>query len=227
MLDWRVANALVELRKQVNLLVPKRNKLADGTIGNAEHASRSSDHNPWVHDKKGQPIVTACDITHDPKGGFDSYAFAEFARQHWDNRTKYIISNRRIANAVAVTKGGKKYGPREWSPYSGKNPHDHHVHISVQPKEILFDDVKPWQIGFAGKVIKPEEAPETPQYPKLFVGNTGEYVKVLQQHLHIDDDGFFGQDTRAAVKALQKEAGLDEDGIVGVYTWKAVLQKPA
>ncbi|HKV33547.1 MAG TPA: hypothetical protein VJP89_04485, partial [Pyrinomonadaceae bacterium] len=59
---WRVAKSLLRLREQINELAPNRSKASDGTIGDAAHASRKSDHNPWVKDGS-IGVVTAMDIT--------------------------------------------------------------------------------------------------------------------------------------------------------------------
>ena len=42
---WRVARSLDVLLGQLNALAPERSKASDGSIGDAAHASRSSDHN--------------------------------------------------------------------------------------------------------------------------------------------------------------------------------------
>src|SRR5262245_33953750 len=47
---WRVAQCLLTLLGQVDELAPKRSRRCDGTIGDAAHAARTSDHNPWVID---------------------------------------------------------------------------------------------------------------------------------------------------------------------------------
>src|SRR6266478_2448733 len=118
-MTWRVAKSLLHLREQVDKHYPNRHKDNDGTIGDSAHASRTSDHNPWVKDGS-LGIVTAMDISHDPNHGFDSYKFAEQLRVGRDNRIKYVISNHSIFNSSWI-----------WRSYSGSNPHDHHVHISV------------------------------------------------------------------------------------------------
>lgn len=46
MANWRVVADLLDLRAEFNALGPARDKGADGTIGDAAHQARSSDHNP-------------------------------------------------------------------------------------------------------------------------------------------------------------------------------------
>lgn len=134
-MSWYVARSLDTLLDEVNASAPQRNKASDGSIGDADHSSRDSDHNPCdCHN-----AVCARDFTHDPAGGFDSYAFA-----HWlvdrcsaglEQRCKYVISNGMIASA---SKGWV------WRTYTGSNPHDHHVHVSVDHPSSLFDNPSTW-----------------------------------------------------------------------------------
>jgi hypothetical protein len=139
--QWRVAKSLLTLRDQVNRRAPNRNKASDGTIGDAAHCQRTSDHNPWVRDGS-RGVVTALDITHDRSGGCDANTIAESIRSSRDSRVKYIIWNRRIANSAAI--GGSE--PWKWRPYSGSNPHTRHVHISVKPDKASYDSRDTWAI---------------------------------------------------------------------------------
>lgn len=138
---WRVAKALFALREQVNAMAPNRRKKSDGTIGDAAHASRDSDHNPWVRDA-GVGVVTAMDITHDPLGGCDAGVLANALLASRDPRIKYVIFNRRIASHVR--KGAA--APFQWRPYGGSNPHTQHVHISVRDVKTAYDATDPWTI---------------------------------------------------------------------------------
>lgn len=140
-LSWRVARSLSVLRRQVDGLAPGRSKASDGTIGDAAHASRDSDHNPWVVDA-GVGVVTAMDITHDPAHGCDAGALAQRIVAGRDPRVKYVISNRRIANSASI--GGA--APWTWRPYGGSNPHEKHVHVSVKAQRAAYDDESPWMI---------------------------------------------------------------------------------
>ena len=138
---WRAARSLLQLIRQVDARAPHRGKSSDGTIGDAAHQTRTSDHNPWVRDG-ATGVVTACDITHDPAHGCDVGVLAEAIRASRDARVKYIIWNRRIANAAPI--GGQPAWA--WRPYAGSNPHDKHIHVSVKPEKASYDSETPWSL---------------------------------------------------------------------------------
>src|SRR5215510_704075 len=143
--DWRVAKSLLKLREQINTRFPNRNKREDGTIGDANHASRNSDHNPWVRDGN-IGVVTAMDITHDPASGCTGDFLAEAIRASRDDRVKYIIWNRRIANSQSID-GAAAWA---WRPYHGPNPHNKHIHISVKSDKPHYDADADWQLPVVG-----------------------------------------------------------------------------
>lgn len=213
MAAWRLARALEKLRAQVGAKAPNRSKSADGSIGDQAHRARKSEHNP-----NAAGVVRAIDITHDPAGGFDSYRFAEMLRVKADPRIYYIISNGKIANPG-----------QPWRKYTGSNPHDHHVHISVAASPDLYDDARDWDIGDVHHVVPDPAIVTTPptkpivENPFLLKGARGDAVARLQRLLKIEDDGVFGPKTDAAVKAFQRAHKLVVDGKVGVYTWRALL----
>lgn len=138
---WRVAKSLEVLRHQINNMAPNRSKASDGSIGDSAHASRNSDHNPWIVEA-GVGVVTARDITHDAAHGCDANILAEKIRQSRDPRVKYIIWNRRIAASSPI--GGQPAWA--WRAYTGKNGHTHHIHISVKSDDASYDSEKPWDI---------------------------------------------------------------------------------
>lgn len=217
---WRVAKGLLKLREQINEQYPGRRKDSDGTIGNAEHSARESDHNP-----DGNGVVHALDTTHDPAHGFDSYAFSEMLRQQRDPRIKYIISNRRICSGPAGPQ------PWVWRKYTGKNPHDHHNHVSIRYDGRYAEDETPWSLTGAPAKGSPSVTHAAENYtspPKtLKLRSSGADVRTLQQLLGFmgkDVDGRFGLKTREAVIKLQEKEKLLADGIVGPQVW-TVLQK--
>lgn len=214
-LKWRLARSLEQLRHQVNVKWPKRSKASDGSIGDASHASRSSDHNPHIDDGAGPNVVSAIDITHDPRGGLDSYVLAESLRASRDDRIKYIISRGRIVS------GSDGPQPWVWRTYSGKNPHNHHVHISVKASKAHYDSVKPWGAVDGVEDMPDETAPEIPR--TLRKGDKGADVAKLQRLVGLTADGDFGQLTDQAVRLIQIKHGLVVDGICGPATWEKIL----
>lgn len=138
---WRPAASIVALRDQVNAVAPHRSIASDGMVGDANHKKKTSDHNPWVDDG-GVGVVTAIDITHDPARGCDAGLLAEAIVASKDKRVKYVIWNRRISNFQPMN--GKPSWA--WRPYTGSNPHDKHVHVSVRPDKAFYDDVGAWSL---------------------------------------------------------------------------------
>lgn len=132
---WRVARSLEKLRDQINAAFPNRNKASDGTIGDADHQNRNSDHNPWY----GPGIVTAMDITHDPAHGVDIDRLTDELQRSRDSRIKYVIANNMIMSGA----GGPS--PWVWRAYSGSNPHTKHFHLSVVASPAC-DDTRPWNL---------------------------------------------------------------------------------
>jgi hypothetical protein len=139
----RRAYALATLLGQVDALYPTRSKTIgpDGWIASPEHRRQSpnSDHN-----ENADGVVAAQDISHDPAHGFDSYKFADLLLQKRDPRIRYVISNSRIAGdeGYARRNGGTAW---RWAHYDGDNPHNKHVHISVNLPS--GDDARPWDLG--------------------------------------------------------------------------------
>ena len=209
----RIAKSLDTLRTQVNAIAPGRSKAADGWIGDPAHAARTSDHNA---DRYG--IVRALDITHDPKNGFDSWAFAEMLRQRKDRRIKYIISNDRIASGSA---GPSPWAWRAYNPNDpNRNKHSHHIHVSVvaaTPSNDHGDDAKTWDIAGPWKAEDTKPAPVVKPLLRRGSPFTAD-VTALQRKLGLTQDGVFGPKTEAAVKAFQKANGLTADGLVGPYS---------
>ena len=208
---WKVADSLDVLLGQLDDLAPERSKASDGSIGDAAHASRSSDHNPWWR-FLGQAYVTARDFTHDPDHGLDCHALATALEQGHDPRTKYAIFNERIMSGA----GGP--APWQWRPYTGTNPHTHHLHLSVVSDARALSKI-PW-------LLPGMSMPPSRLVGLLRRGSTGAAVVALQHVLNawyphdvaLTVDGAFGPATEAAVRLAQQRAGLAVDGVVGPAT---------
>lgn len=153
-MTWRVAKSLDVVLAEVNAMAPNRSKLSDGSIGDASHASRDSDHNPWVIDSSGVGVVRARDFTHDPVDGFDCTKFAArvgalLGKHPALGHGAYVIWNRRIISTDRLSEG--------WRTYSGTNPHDKHCHVSVGLAG--YDSTLPWLTA----ATKPQEDIVTPE----------------------------------------------------------------
>jgi hypothetical protein len=135
-MGWRLAHSLTSLRGEVNFRWPGRSRASDGTLGDAAHASRTSDHNP-----NAAGVVRALDIT---AAGIDCPWYA----QHVVNLGKsghpalknhgYVIWDRRAAYASSGW---------VWKPYTGTNPHTKHCHVSVGRDAAQYDSRQVWQLA--------------------------------------------------------------------------------
>lgn len=141
MASWRVALALQSFIHQCDTAWPDRSKVSDGTIGDTRHQHEQSDHNP-----NPAGVVTAFDLTEDPKGGPDCAVVAEQLRVDKDRRIKYVIWNRRIFSSY-VSGGIPAWA---WRPYTGSDPHTNHLHLSVSSLSHFYDDANPWQLPCFG-----------------------------------------------------------------------------
>lgn len=210
---WRVASSLEQLRRQLDELAPDRSRASDGSIGDEDHANRSSDHNPHFR-LAGQHYVTARDFTDDPSGGLDCDELAVALMRSRDQRIKYIIWDDEIMS------GGEGRAPWEWREYRPddprRNPHRHHLHLSVVPDLRSLTSI-PWLLpGLA----------MTAGAPVLRRGSRGPAVAELQRVLNtwyplaaqLAADGVFGPATEAAVRLCQGRTGLVADGVVGPHT---------
>ena len=218
----RIAKSLGKLRSQANARWPGRNKASDGWIGDPAHFARGR----RVRSQSTRPrrpstgVVTALDLTHDPNSGCDAGVLAEVLIASRDPRIKYIIWNRRIVSGDA--------GPSPWAKrtYTGSNPHNMHVHISVNGTKAEYDNEAAWALSGSAPPATPSAPPPPAEVVKRKVlkkrSKHTQDVRYLQKLLGMTVDGVFGSETEEAVKKAQKENGLPADGIVGPYTWAAL-----
>jgi hypothetical protein len=212
--SWRTARAIKALFDELNAAAPKRSRLSDGTIGDAAHRSRDSDHNPWVQDGSGVGVVTAGDLTDDDAAGADMSKLVDyFTRISHDERIKYLIHRGRIYSSYPAA-GAPAWAAR---PYDGLNAHMHHLHVSVNKESRHYDDSRSW--GVAKALNPPKPKPKLARilevrHPMLH----GEDVKTVQRIVRTKVDGWYGPDTAGDVKRWQRAHGLSADGEVGPKT---------
>ena len=113
--------AAIAVLRQATAHFPKRKKASDGLLPSAAHVHQNpnSDHNSGF----------AVDLTHDPEKGV--YCQVIYTELQKDPRVKYLIFKGKI---WSKTKGEHVY--------TGSNPHNKHLHISI--KEECGNDTSPW-----------------------------------------------------------------------------------
>lgn len=158
-MSYREARSLSTLLAEINAAAPRRSKISDGWIGDAAHASRTSDHNPWIK-VGGLGVVRARDFTHDPAGGLDCNRLAAalvplLGKHPALGSGAYIIWNRRIISTDRLREG--------WRTYTGSNGHTQHLHVSVCTAVSGFDSTARW--GVLAPPAPP--APPKPSDPKV------------------------------------------------------------
>jgi hypothetical protein len=116
--------AAIAVLRQATALFPKRKKASDGLLPSAAHVKQSpdSDHNTGL----------AVDLTHDPASGIDCADI--FERLKDDKRVAYLIFQGKIWSRARAKEGNRRYG--------GSNPHNKHLHISINP--AMATDTSPW-----------------------------------------------------------------------------------
>lgn len=110
-----LAASLVQLRNEINAAHPNRDKSSDGWVGDTSHQARVSDHNP---DYSAGGIVRAIDVDRD---GINTARLLQVACG--DSRVEYVIFERKIYQR------NRNFVPLA---YTGSNPHDKHMHISLR-----------------------------------------------------------------------------------------------
>jgi peptidoglycan hydrolase-like protein with peptidoglycan-binding domain len=248
MVAWRTANSLVLLRKQAREFFDYSVRV--DFIGDAAHASRVSDHNPWIIDPDGPNVVSAGDFFLPAEW---LQAFVDQLVNSRDRRIKYIIHNRKIWRSYRTNVNQ----PPAWEPesYIGINPHVSHVHLSVNSAKAFYDNVDPWPV-FAGTapvvnpnptppVVLPTPAPEM-EYDMRTIDLRSANSNLVRGNYHIDNmqglllaaqlgpaglvdssgqpDGIAGPGTRAALGRFQQIAKLPVDYICGPVTWKKLIE---
>ncbi|MEH0845742.1 peptidoglycan-binding protein [Micromonospora sp. CPCC 205711] len=192
-----LAPTLRVLRDEVNERWPNRDRTSDGWIGDAAHQARKSDHNPDADDSS----VNAIDID---KDGIDPLLVVCRCIQH--PSTEYVIFDRTIWSSSRAFRAAR---------YTGPNPHDKHIHISVGHSSSREDSNRAWGIANS-------KAPKLGDRT-LREGSKGSDVRELQilankVGARLAVDGEFGPATLAWVRSFQKAGKLTVDGIVGPKT---------
>lgn len=205
-----LAPSLVRLRREIDGRWPNRSKASDGWLGDYAHSVRKSEHNP-----DGKGAVHAIDIT-----TADINARLVLRELIGDPRVWYVIHKGVIYS--------RTYG---WRPrrYTGANPHNSHIHVSIQLTRGAENTVTPWlevddDPTPAPRV--PAKAGQAPGARQLRFGHKGPDVAWVQRFIGRKKagraDGVYGRKTAAAVRWYQRMRGLEVTGQVDWPTWRAM-----
>lgn len=146
---WILVPCLDALRGEFDHEGPSRDRSSDGSIGDAAHRNRSSDHNPDetgvtpYEDGDDRDEVHAIDVDKSGpwRAGFDVDTAVEKIRVRHatrvDDRLQNIIYKGRIAS--------RTWG-WSWRTYSGANPHTAHVHFSARYTTAAENDTSWWGV---------------------------------------------------------------------------------
>lgn len=190
----------------INTKWPQRPRVMDGWIGDEEHASRKSDHNP-----NSRGIVDAIDVDTTRKiingVAIGIHVPTVIASMITHPSTHYLIHNERIMDR------DDKYMPHR---YTGASKHYKHIHDSIRQYATTENSSTKYKF-----ILQPMSW-------GLLKLNTSNFqqVKELQAYLigwgyGLQVDGDFGPKTEAAVKSFQRAAHISPDGQVGPNTrWK-------
>lgn len=162
---WTLVPCLVALRDEFNELSPRRDKGADGSIGDSAHTS-SSDHTPDEdsdalrdHDPDNKNEVHAfdCDSTGPWPESFDTIIKRLVAREKAEyqsattvGRLKYVIWNRRIA---------ERSNGWAWRSYTLSDPHTNHAHFSARYTTAQENDTRSWGVHTSAAPQKEIDVP--------------------------------------------------------------------
>lgn len=227
--SWYVAPCLLTLRDEVNDRWPDRDKSSDGTVGDTSHQARPSDHNP-ARGSIPPGCVRAMDLdSNGAPGVLTDLVRAVLSGTIGDERTWYVIFDGKIYS--------RTYG---WQPrvYTGSNPHDHHVHVSLRGADgitatyahDLAYDTSPWlpdtpqpPVGDTLPAVRLHRVLEAARHPRREWAPVN--VRRVQRALRargytgVQVTGRYDGRTRAGVQRFQRSlgyAGRDADGLLGV-----------
>lgn len=240
---WVLVKSLAHVRAQFNTAFPGRDKASDGSIGDQAHQTSLSGHNP---DEEGHSETTDADSVNEVRA-IDIDA---------DLRKTGVTMEMVVQHLVTLCRTGKItfiryiiFSKRIWKKsagwvtqaYKGKNPHDKHAHVSVEPDTVSENATPDLGLAKLGEKPVPPKPPAAPPKPSplpsyrlgsrtIKEGATGTDVQFVQRFIGASRcgtaDGKFGAKTTGGVKWYQRDimglTGRNVDGIVGPKTWKAM-----
>lgn len=192
------AAVLKRLKAAIDARWPNRDRRTDGWIGDADHQTRTSDHNP--DSRTG--VVRARDID---KDGIHIPTVLASLMAH--PSTNYVIHNGKIYRFA------DQFYPRAFT----GNKHAGWVHVSIKRDKLAETNVATWKLigGFKWRELRQGMTGDEVRQLQAYLNAHGGTVRV---------DGRFGAKTATSVRLFQKRRGLQVDGRVGPKTQAALAR---
>lgn len=210
--EWELIDSAESLRTEFNVLAPDRDKSSDGSIGDSDHASSSSDHNPDetgatpFEDADNINEVHAIDVTAklNKPGWTMQKAVDIIVDRHAngrDNRLQNVIYNGYIWSASW-----------EWTKrkYTGKNQHKLHAHFGFKYTTAQERNTSSWGLLEEGRMYvnlpRKGDSGESVRYWQYLMSR----IKSLYPKENIPNitvDGQYGPATAGLVKKLWEILG--------------------
>lgn len=191
---WELAPCLRVLINETDRLFPGRSIASDGSIGDAAHAARDSDHNP-----DEDRLVEALDITDDDAAGCDISVLFDHLVATKDKRVKYLIHKGWVIKSYA--KNGVKAWT--WIIYTGLNSHKLHGHISVL--DSMVHSQLPWWPGQTTPTPTPIPVPQRKKAATMWFGKQTQTTSVYC----FDGGCYFHVRSKNDLKEIAKSGGVD------------------
>lgn len=230
MVAWRVQGNLKVITADVKARRPKATVYS---VGDASHASRSSDHNPWNWGYG--TVVSAIDIM--IRGGFtDNDAKLLIKSLIGRSDIQYIIYRGTIWNRTVGNWKARKY--------TGSDQHYDHVHVSATHSSSADRTVKHINWGSVTVTVSAKAKPRAKfVLPAWTLGSKAAFhpylkskpptygtIRNIQKKLYsigynLTADGQYGPGTYKAILNFQTKNKLKVDGIIGPKTYAALRAK--
>lgn len=145
--------SLRALFDEANRRWPSRDRASDGSIGDAAHAARASDHNPA---ERGR--VHADDLDKDLRAPFDAFFLGIRLALRGDPRVHYLVRYDGSVGEDVIFNFESQYVHAGWR-RTGKSDHGSHLHISIWHTEAAENDTSPWFDFLDGATDVPRTTP--------------------------------------------------------------------
>jgi len=198
------AKAISTLAHQIEQVRPV-GQPSDGTVASKGHdaGSPNSDHTVWPKEARSGTVY-AIDFG-EPPGTQLVDEILESIRLSKDARCKYAIHHNRMFSSYKA----HGFPPFTWRPYSGRNSHKTHGHMSVH-HDARGSDGKLWDIGTPTTIPGDEDMS---QFIKDEQDNLNESGFRDFEGKRLVVDGEAGPRTKSAMLARDKAAAENRQGM--------------